>query len=163
MEYENQANLAKGRVAGIDYGTVRIGIAISDYDRILASPYEIYHRKNTLLDAKYFQKFVDDEKVVQFVVGLPLHLDGRISEKAREAVAFGSWLTEQTGIQSAYFDERFTSVEAERFLLEANFTRKKRKERLDKIAAQILLKAYLESGCRNTIEALPIDDEIDTR
>ena len=158
MASEIEKDPQKGRIAGIDYGTVRVGVAISDYDRILASPYEIYHRKNKNSDAKYFQKFVAEEKVVRFVVGLPLHLDGRLGDKAREAIDFGSWLTEQTGIECVYFDERFTSVEAERFLLDANFTRKKRKERLDKIAAQILLKAYLESGCRNTIETLPIDD-----
>jgi len=148
----------KGRIAGIDYGTVRIGVAISDYDRILASPYENYTRKNDVRDAGFFREFVEQERVVQFIVGLPLHLDGQFGEKAKEAFAFGKWLTEQTGIPCVYFDERFTSVEAERFLLGADLSRKKRKERLDKVAAQILLAAYLESGSQNTVEHLPIDD-----
>ncbi|MDR1959474.1 MAG: Holliday junction resolvase RuvX [Planctomycetaceae bacterium] len=147
----------KGRIAAIDYGTVRIGIAICDYDRILASPYEIYTRKNDDFDAKYFKHFVQNEQVIRFVVGLPLKLDGQLGGKAKEALAFGKWLSEQTGVETVYYDERYTSVEAEQFLLEANFSRKKRKKRIDKVAAQIFLRAYLEAGCRNTVETLPLD------
>lgn len=83
-----------------------------------------------------------------FVVGLPLHLSGDLSEKAREALSFGRWLTEQTGINVDFFDERYTSVEAERILRSAKLTDKKRRERRDMLAAQILLSAYLESGCK---------------
>ena len=135
-----------GRVAGVDYGTVRIGLAISDPDRILSSPYETYVRKNEKADAEYFQRFVREERVVQFVVGLPLHLSGDTSEKAKEAMAFAVWLTAETGIPVEFVDERFTSVEAERHLRGAKFTNKRRQDRRDKIAAQILLATYLESG-----------------
>ena len=139
-----------GIVAGIDYGTVRIGVAVSDPRRVIAFPLVNYTRKTEARDAEFFKKIVIDEQIVQFVVGLPLHLSGDLSEKAHEALAFGKWLWELTGVPVDYYDERYTSVEAERFLIEANMTRKKRKQKLDKVAAQILLTAYLENGCQGT-------------
>ena len=147
-----------GRLAGIDYGTVRIGVAVSDPDRKLASPYETYPRKSQALDAEYFRRLVTEERIVRFVVGLPLHLSGDLSEKAKEAIDFGRWLSEMTGIAVDYFDERYTSVEAERLLRNAKLTDKKRKERRDKLAAQILLSAYIDAGCRGTDEFRGIDD-----
>jgi putative Holliday junction resolvase len=135
-------------VAAIDYGTVRIGIALSDPARRIASPYENYTRGGEQADAARFRRLVADEDVKLFVVGLPVHLDGRESAKSLEARRFGQWLAETTGVPVEYFDERFTSAQAEQLLLEAQVTRKRRRQRLDKLAAQILLAAFLESGCR---------------
>ena len=133
-----------GRVAGIDYGTVRIGIAISNPERTIASPLENYTRRGLNQDAKRFQRLVADEGIVLFVVGLPIHLDGGESQKSGEARQFGGWLAETTGVPVEFFDERFTSHEAEQFLLAADMTRKRRKKRMDMLAAQIMLTAYLE-------------------
>ena len=146
----------QGKIAGIDYGTVRMGIAVSDADRILASPYETYIRKSPEKDAEYFKKLVSEERITQFVLGLPLHLSGDLSEKAKEVLQFGLFLTNITGIPVDYMDERYTSVEAERLLREAGLTDKKRKERRDKLAAQILLAAYLEAGCKGTTDFLEL-------
>jgi putative Holliday junction resolvase len=146
-----------GKIAGIDYGTVRIGIAVSDADRVLASPYETYIRKSPDRDTEYFRRLVSEERITRFVLGLPLHLSGDLSEKAKESLQFGRWLQKTTGIEVDYMDERYTSVEAERLLREAGLTDKKRKERRDKLAAQILLSAYLESGCKGTTEFLGIE------
>lgn len=134
-----------GRLAGIDYGTVRIGVAVTDARRTLASPYENYRRRDLASDARYFQSLAAEEKIVGFVVGLPIHLDGRESQKSREARQFGQWLTEATGVPVVYFDERFTTAEADQFLGAAQLTKKQRAARRDKLAAQILLSAYLES------------------
>ncbi len=147
-----------GRVAGIDFGTVRIGVAVSDPDRIFSSPYEIWTRKSPARDAEYFRRLVREERIVQFVVGMPLHLSGEISVKAQEALDFGRWLAEITGVAVDYVDERYTSVEAEHHLRGAKLTNKKRKERRDKIAAQIILSTYLESGCQGISEFTGIDD-----
>ncbi|MDR1383033.1 MAG: Holliday junction resolvase RuvX [Planctomycetaceae bacterium] len=147
-----------GKLAGIDYGTVRIGVAVTDPDRMMAFPHENYTRKNETKDAAFFRNLVVQEQIVRFVVGLPLHLSGDFSEKAHEAMAFGKWLTKLTGLPVDYCDERYTSVEAERYLLAENLSRKKRKQKLDKVAAQILLTSYLESGCRNINEYLPLED-----
>ena len=137
-----------GRLAGIDYGTVRIGVAITDARQTLASPLENYTRRGAQADATFFRRLVQEEQIVAFVVGLPVHTDGNESQKSREARVFGAWLTTTTGLGVTYFDERFTSAEAERFLGAAEFTKKQRKARLDKLAAQIMLSAYLESTQR---------------
>ena len=134
-----------GRLAGIDYGTVRIGVAVTDARRTLASPYENYRRRGAVPDARYFQSLAAQEKIVGFVVGLPVHLDGRESQKSREAREFGQWLSETTGVAVVYCDERFTTAEADQFLGAAHLTKKQRTARRDKLAAQILLSAYLES------------------
>ena len=134
-----------GRIAGIDYGTVRIGIALSDARRQIASPYENYTRSGSQADALRFQRLVREEDIRLFVIGLPLHLDGRESQKSIEARRFGQWLSQVTEVAVEFFDERFTSTQAEQLLLAADFTSKRRKARLDMLAAQIMLTAYLES------------------
>jgi putative holliday junction resolvase len=147
-----------GRVAGIDFGTVRIGIAVSDPDRTIASPYENYTRRDPDQDRRRMTRLVEEEDIKLFVVGLPIHLDGRESQKSLEARQFGQWLTDATGVPVEFFDERFTSREAEQFLLGAEMTSKRRKKRLDMVAAQILLAAYLESGGRGHEEPGALDD-----
>lgn len=146
--------LPTGRLAGIDYGTVRVGVALTDARQTLASPYEIYARRSPAADAQYFQKLAAEEKIVGFVVGLPVHLDGRESQKSREAREFGQWLTNVTNVPVAFFDERFTTAEADQFLGAAKLTKKRRKARRDKLAAQIMLTAYLESSSRGEPERL---------
>jgi putative pre-16S rRNA nuclease len=136
------------RIAGIDYGTVRIGIAMADLEVGIAGPYETYTRRGEELDAAYFRKLAREEKLSRLVVGLPVHLDGNESQKSREARQFGAWLEQITGVPVEYFDERFTSTEAEAILGEAQLTKKRRRARVDQLAAQIMLTAYLESGAR---------------
>lgn len=137
-----------GRIAAVDYGTVRIGLALSDPEQRWASPLEIYARRTLAADAQWFRKLAEREQIVRFVVGLPVHLDGRESAKSREARQFGEWLAETTGVGVEWFDERYTSQEAEQLLIEAQVPRARRKQHLDKLAAQILLTAYLESAHR---------------
>jgi putative holliday junction resolvase len=137
----------RGRLLGVDYGTVRVGLAVSDAGRSIASPLATYQRQTRDVDARHFRKLVDEEEVAAIVVGLPVHMSGAEGEKAREARAYGKWLAETTGVPVSFYDERFTSAQAEGFLMEAGLTKKRRKERLDRVAAQILLQAYLDAGC----------------
>lgn len=137
------------RIAGIDYGTVRIGIAIADLSVAIASPLEIYQRQTPDVDARYFRKLAREEALVKFVVGLPVHLSGEESQKSYEARQFAKWLTEITELPVDLFDERYTSSEAEEMLQAANLTKKRRKAKLDALAAQIMLTAYLEAGARS--------------
>ena len=148
-----------GRVAGIDFGTVRIGIAVSDPERRIASPYENYTRKGEKQDAKRFRLLVQEEAIRLFVVGLPVHLDGRESEKSLEARQFGQWLAQETGVPVQYFDERFTSLQAEETLMAAQMTKKRRKRRLDMLAAQIMLAAFLDSSGEASDAPGALDDE----
>jgi len=145
-----------GRLAAIDYGTVRIGVAITDPDQRLASPLENYTRQGQEADARWLTRLVREERLVGFVVGLPVHTSGQESQKSGEARRFGKWVADLTGLPVRFFDERYTSAQAEALLLDAELTKKRRKERLDKLAAQILLAAYLESS-RGEKEPGPIE------
>ena len=144
----SQPDLPAGTLAGIDFGTVRLGIALASWEVGIATPFENYTRQGEQSDAKYFRTLAKDERIERFVVGLPVHLDGSESAKSTEARAFGRWLGEQTGVKVAFFDERYTSREAEEMLQAAQLTSKKRKRRRDMIAAQLILAAYLESRDR---------------
>jgi putative Holliday junction resolvase len=137
---------------------VRIGLAISDPDRKFAFPLEVRQRQGAEADAAFFRALIAREEVGGLVVGLPVHLNGREGSKAREARAFGTWLIAQTGLPVIFYDERFTTVEAESALWEAGLTHKRRKERRDKVAAQMLLQAYLDAGCPAETAPGALDD-----
>jgi putative Holliday junction resolvase len=136
------------RIAGIDYGTVRIGIALADTDVRIATPLTNYTRRTPELDADYFRKLAADEGLLRFVVGLPVHLHGGESQKSTEARSFGTWLAKSTGLPVDFFDERFTTAEADELLGAAKLTKIQRQARRDQLAAQIMLTAYLEAGGR---------------
>ena len=135
------------RLLGVDYGQVRVGLAVSDPDRKFSFPLTIYERRGAERDAVYFRALVLKEEVGGLVVGLPVHSDGREGQKAAEARAFGAWLLATTTLPVVFYDERFTTVLAETALWEAGLTHKKRKARRDMVAAQILLQTYLDAGC----------------
>ncbi|MEM9585639.1 MAG: Holliday junction resolvase RuvX [Planctomycetota bacterium] len=149
---------ASGRIAAVDYGTVRIGVAVCDPDRILASPLEVYPVSTAETDAKYFQNLARNEKLVGFVVGLPIHCDGGESQKSQESRRFARWLADQTGLPIRLFDERFTTAAAKQKMAAGNYGRKGKKKRVDAIAAQVLLESFLEA-CRyhGAITGHPID------
>ena len=149
---------ARGRIAGIDFGDVRVGIAVTDVDQKLASPYENYTRGDAAADARRFRRLIVEEQIVGFVVGLPVWGSGQESQKSREARRFGHWLANETGAPVCFFDERYTTVEAEQLLEAAQLSRKRRKQRRDMVAAQIMLTAYLESGDRGQLEPAPLED-----
>lgn len=147
---------ARTRLLGVDYGSVRIGLAVSDAERRLASPLAVYQRCSKERDAVYFRALVEAEEIGALVVGLPVHCDGREGQKAAEARTFGAWLAETTGLPVRFWDERFSTVEAESALWQAGLTHKKRKARRDRVAAQILLQAYLDAGCPDESAADPL-------
>lgn len=133
-----------GRLAGIDYGLARIGIAISDPGQQFASPFETYHPRNPVVDAEYFCGLVERESVVGFVIGIPIHLSGEESRMSHATREFAGWLSENTNCPVAFIDERFTTAAAREILSGSGLSGKKRKAQLDKLAAQILLAAFLE-------------------
>jgi putative Holliday junction resolvase len=148
---------APGRLLGVDYGSVRVGLAVSDRDRRIASPLATYTRRCPKQDAAHFRAVVRKEEIVGLIVGLPVHMDGRVGEKAVLARAFGKWLGELTALPVVFWDERFTTVEAEGLLLSAGLTNKRRKARRDRVAAQVLLRSYLEAGCPEEGPLGPLD------
>lgn len=136
---------AIGRLLGVDFGTVRLGLAVTDPDQRIASPFSTYTRRGNELDAAFFQELIQSERIAAIIVGLPIHTDGSEGKKAAEARAFGAWLAQQTKLPVDFWDERFTTVEAEQSLLTAGLTHKRRRVRRDRVAAQLMLQAYLET------------------
>jgi putative Holliday junction resolvase len=134
-------------ILGLDFGTRRIGAAVSDPGRTIAFPLELHERRGPDGDALHYRKLVTENDIERIVVGLPLHTSGREGELARSARTFGDWLARLTDRPVFYFDERYTTVEAEHRLLDAGLTRQKRKALRDKLAAQIMLQSYLDAGC----------------
>ena len=147
----------RGRLLGVDYGRVRVGLAISDVERKLASPHATYTRRDKTQDARYFQELIAAHDVTGLVVGLPVHLDGNEGSSAAEARSFGKWLSEVTKLPCTFWDERFTTIEAESALWSAGLTHKQRKARRDRVAAQMLLQAYLDAACNEGEAPRPID------
>lgn len=139
-----QAVPTVGRLLGVDYGTKRLGFAVCNAEQTIASPVENYNRQTPQIDAKCVQRLVSEYRIVGLVVGLPVHLSGHESQKSRESKAFGAWLQQITGLPIAYADERYSSAFAEQHLMSLSFTKKKRQARLDMLAAQSILQAYIE-------------------
>lgn len=136
-----------GRLIGVDYGTVRVGLAVCDPDRRIASPLETYTRRGDAHDASFFARLVAAEGAVGWVVGLPILMSGEEGTKAKECRAFGAWLAASTARPVAFHDERCTTAAAEEALIGAGLTHKQRKARRDRVAAQIILQAFLDAGC----------------
>lgn len=148
---------ARTRLLGVDYGSVRVGLAVSDAERRFASPLFTYTQRSREYDAEFFCSLVEAEEIGAIVVGLPIHCDGREGSGVAASRFFGKWLAETTGLPVTFWDERFSTVEAESALWQAGLTHKKRKARRDRVAAQILLQAYLDAGCPNESAAGPLE------
>jgi putative Holliday junction resolvase len=135
------------RVLGIDFGTRRVGAAVSDPRRKIATPLEVYERRDPTQDARHYRKVAEENDVDLVVIGLPLHTSGQEGTSAKQARAWGAWLGRETGLPVTYHDERFSTVDAEERLIAAGVKRQGRKERRDMLAAQILLQDFLDAGC----------------
>jgi putative Holliday junction resolvase len=141
-----QPSLPAGRIAGVDYGRRRIGVAICDAARILASPLCVHVTAGDReADAAFFRRLVATEEIAGFVVGLPVHADGKTSEMSAEAERFGRWLAETTSLPVTFHDERYSSHAAAGLLAGSGLSRGRKKERSDAVAAQVVLAAWLEA------------------
>ncbi len=132
------------KIIALDIGTVRIGIATSDIMEIIASAYEVYRRKNLDSDVKYIAELVSKLEAGEIVIGLPLKLDGTEGQSVEMAKTFGERLSELVTVPIVYQDERLSTVSAERILIESGVRREKRKDKIDSIAATIILQTYLD-------------------
>jgi putative Holliday junction resolvase len=140
----------RGRLLGIDFGTKRLGLAICNPEQTISSPLENYTRRDLAQDARHIRRLVQDERIVGVVIGLPVHMSGDEGGKALEARAFGDWIIAETQLAVVYWDERYTSLQAEQMMLSAELTPKQRKARRDMLAAQILLKDFLNGDRQAT-------------
>ncbi|SRR6056297_1932645 len=132
------------RVMALDIGEVRIGIALTDPLCLIASPYDVHVRSDIKTDVKFFKDLIQSKKVSVLVAGLPKHLDGNEGKTAAKIRGFISELKQEIDIEIVFQDERFTSKSADQFLINQNMRRKKRRNVIDKMAAQIILQNYLD-------------------
>lgn len=131
------------RALGVDYGTKRVGLALSDEIGLTAQPFEVVSRVDLagrLTDLK------DEYDIDTVVVGLPTGLSGHEGASALGARALGTEISELLGTELVFVDERFTSRLADMALLESRMRRRERKETIDKVAAAIILQAYLDGA-----------------
>ena len=130
------------RILALDYGRRRIGVALSDPLGIMAHGQETLERVNIRADMLTLKSLIADQGVGQIVVGLPLHMSGQESELSREARSFAFRLSEESGIPFLMWDERMSSIEANRYLAESGRAKGKRGN-VDRMAAELILNSYL--------------------
>lgn len=132
------------KAMGIDFGLARIGIALSDDTKFLASPFETYKRKGEEQDVQHLMEIIKTKNVDEIVCGLPMNMAGEEQEIAKKTREFMAILNENANIDIKFVDERLSSLMAEEILKETERDWKRRKEKLDAVAASIILQDYLD-------------------
>jgi len=135
----------EGRLLGIDFGTRRLGFALSTPEQNLSTPLENWTRRGPGPDARRLRELQDEYLVRAVVVGLPLHFSGEEGRSAMHAREFGRWVRETLRLPVAFWDERCSSAAADHWLDDANFTRDQRRARRDMLAAHVILESFLRS------------------
>ena len=136
------------RIMGLDYGSKTVGVAMSDPLGITAQAVETIWRKDENKLRKTcarIEELISEYEVERILLGLPKHMNNDLGERAQKALAFGEMVKRRTGLEVVMWDERLTTVEAERTLIENNVRRENRKQYIDKIAAVFILQGYLDS------------------
>lgn len=134
------------RVLGLDLGSKRIGVALSDASALIANPLTVIQRSGRrLLDHERIAALVREEEVDVVVVGLPLSLDGSMGPAARAAVSEAEALATVLGVPVETYDERLTTVAADQVLMQANLRADARRKVVDKVAATVLLQSWLDA------------------
>ena len=139
-----QSLLPAQPIAGLDLGTKTIGLSVSDLGRRLATPRPVLKRVKFTQDAELLLAFAEKEKVVAFVIGLPVNMDGSAGPRVQATRAFVRSMADKTDIPFVFWDERLSTVAAERTLIEMDVSRKKRAERIDSAAASFILQGALD-------------------
>ena len=136
------------RIMGLDYGSKTVGVAVSDPLGITAQAVETIWRKDENKLRKtcaHIEELIREYEVGLIVHGLPKHMNNDIGERAQKALEFGEMIGRRTGLEVVMWDERLTTVEAERILIENKVRRENRKQYINKIAAVFILQGYLDS------------------
>jgi putative Holliday junction resolvase len=134
----------EARLLGLDVGTKTIGLALSDVTRSIATPYETIRRTKFTADAKALAEIIAKEGVGGLVIGLPLNLDGSEGPRAQSTRAFARNLASHIPLPMAFWDERLSTAAVERHLIEADASRKRRAQVIDRMAAAYILQGALD-------------------
>jgi putative Holliday junction resolvase len=144
MTGEQLSGAGEVRILALDVGKKRIGLAVSDPLGFTAQGLGVLERKDWDRDLARLVEIARPYRVQEILVGLPRHMDGRLGEQAEEILALARALGEALGAQVATWDERLSTVEAERVLIQADMSRQKRRRVVDQVAASLILQAYLD-------------------
>ncbi|MCZ2204241.1 Holliday junction resolvase RuvX [Bartonella sp. A05] len=136
--------LSEQTIAGLDFGTKTIGIAISDISLTFSNPRPVLQRKKFTLDARALIQIFDNENVGVAIIGLPINMDGSSGSRVQATRAFVSNMATHTKTPFVFWDERLSTIAAQRFLLEMNVSRAKRATRIDSAAAAFILQGALD-------------------
>ncbi|MBD3425836.1 MAG: Holliday junction resolvase RuvX [Candidatus Omnitrophica bacterium] len=139
------------RIMGLDLGTERIGVAVSDESRTLAQGRALLRRESDTAVIDRLISMIGELGVGEIVVGLPVNMDGSKGERALDSERFADKLRRRAELPVHLWDERLSTREAEAVMLEADLSRKKRKKSVDKLAAQLILQSYLDSRKRTDV------------
>ena len=133
-----------GRIVGLDLGTKRIGVAISDESQTISFAEETVNVTSAKVSLNYLAALVERYSADKVIIGLPLNMNGTKGPQAEKAIDFARRLQHRVKAEVLTFDERLTTSQGEQILIAADMSREKRKKHIDKLAAQIILQAYLD-------------------
>lgn len=135
----------EGRIAGLDVGDRTIGVALSDPLRKISTGLEVIRRGSVAEDLSRLRAIMSVREVMRIVVGLPRNMNGTYGPRAESTRDFAQVLERELGVTVTLWDERLTTVQAERTLLAADMSRRKRRAVIDQLAAQLILQSYLDA------------------
>ena len=134
----------EARLLGLDVGSKTVGMALSDVTRSIATPFDTIRRTKFTADAKTIGEVIESNQVGALVIGLPLNLDGSEGPRAQSTRAFARHLAAYIGVPMMFWDERLSTAAVERHLIEADASRKRRAEVIDRMAAAYILQGALD-------------------
>ncbi len=135
----------KSRILGLDVGDKTVGLALCDTLWSIATPHQTLSRKSFAHDVGIFQKLLADYSIAAMVVGLPLHMSGRLGDQAQKVQRYANQLAQDLGVPIFFQDERLSTSAVERTLLSADVSRQKRGKVIDKMAASFILQGVLDT------------------
>ncbi len=151
MLIENQEEFTKnlpreGRVLGLDLGETTIGMALSDAGRSIASPLSTIERSKFSKDVEKLSAVIATHKIIALVIGYPINMDGTKGARAQSTITFISNISKKISLPMLLWDERFSTMAVEKMMIEADMSRKRRAELVDKLAASYMLQGYLDNA-----------------
>ncbi|MEK6747328.1 MAG: Holliday junction resolvase RuvX [Pseudomonadota bacterium] len=154
MLIENQEEFTKnlpkeGRILGLDVGQTTIGMALSDVRRSIASPLSTIERGKFSKDVEKLSLVISTHKICALVIGYPINMDGSKGARAQSTITFVSNISKKIFLPMLLWDERFSTMAVEKMMIEADMSRQRRAELVDKLAASYMLQGYLDNA-RNT-------------
>ena len=144
-DYLRRFGKIEKRILALDVGTQRIGLAITDELGLIAHPLTVIKRKNDIQALQEIKKIIKEQKVKKIVVGMPYNFQGKIGTMGKKVVAFIEKLETIINVPLIFWDESFTTTEAETVLIKADLSRRRRKKVVDKLAATLILESFLRA------------------